>query len=97
MKRTDEEDREPGSELPAHFGGIATGIIGFAIRMVLLFAVMGAGYTVYTWLGTKWFHVFVFATIAAMLHFELLRIDRHFDAQEDLPKEEDPPNPFRKR
>lgn len=102
MKPTDKQDRgyrdglphEPGGDEP---GGIVTGLIRFVLRIVLLFTVMGVGYAVYTWFGTKWFHVFVFAAIALMLHLELLWIDRHFETDDDSSPKEDPPNPFRKR
>ena len=97
MKPTDKQDRGERDANSDDLGGLVTGFLGFLIRLAALFGVMGAGYAVYTWLGTQWFHVFVFATIAAMLHFELLRIDRHFGGQEDVAEDEDPPNPFRKR
>ncbi|MEC9342718.1 MAG: hypothetical protein VYD64_02615 [Pseudomonadota bacterium] len=64
---------------PAPYGaGIVTGFLVLALRLALVFAVMGAGFFVHESLGVEWFRVYVFAALAAGLHFELRRIDREF-------------------
>ena len=81
-----------------HIADIAVGFTAMAIRLLVLFAVIGLGYLVYIQLGPKWFHVYIFAAIATRLHFELVWIERYYD---ENPVESDgddrPENPFRKR
>lgn len=79
----------------SHMQGIAIGIIVMTLRLVVLFAVLGAGYAVYVHLGVKWFHVFIFAAIAVRLHLEIVWIERHFANEGSADRTAE--NPFRKR
>jgi hypothetical protein len=81
-----------------HVRGIVNGLIAMTLRLTLLFAVMAAGYWIYTGLGAKWFYVFIFAMIAARLHFEILWIERNYpESTEDNNQNPPAENPFRKR
>jgi len=73
-----DEQRPPEME----GAGIVTGVAILGLRLALIFAVMGAGYYVHEHFGLEWFKVYVFAAIAAGLHFELKRIDREFPPDE---------------
>jgi hypothetical protein len=86
----------PHRLLSRHLGGIAIGLIAMALRLGLLFAVMGAAGWIYLNLGSDWFYVFIFAIIAARLHFELRWIERNFDSGE-AEGDNSGDNPFRKR
>ena len=79
----------------------ATGIaIGFAIlflRLVAVFAVIGAGAGIWHWLGSDWFYVYVAAMIALRIHLELRWIERMPDEALDGSQEQGRAHPFRKR
>lgn len=57
-------------------------MLAIGLRLGATFAVIFAGYYVYEWFGGNWFRVFVFATLALCLHFEIRRIERDFPADE---------------
>lgn len=89
----DPEDplRQPGE-------GILYGVAILALRLALIFAVIGAGYAVHEQLGARWFHVFVFLAIAVRLHLELRWIEKNVPPGVHPPEKPDPKdNPFRKR
>lgn len=91
---------QPKRGLIWHLGGVLRGFGGLAFRLALLFAVIGAGYETYILFGKSWFYVFIFAVLAARLHFELRLIERtEFpDDKPDRRKDDDgPDHPFRKR
>jgi hypothetical protein len=69
------DDRRPPS---SHGVEIVIGAAMLGLRLILVFAVMGAGYLVHKHLGIEWFKVYVFAAIAAGLQVELNRIDREY-------------------
>jgi len=88
---------EPKRDIHWHLHGFALGLVSFVFRIFLVFAVIGSGYAIYEWFGGRWFFVFLFAVIAARLHFDLAWIEKHHPRQEDLPVKQKPENPFRKR
>ena len=78
-----------------------TGIVAMALRIAVLFMVFGAGYWIFIHFGQKWFYVFIFATLALRLHFELAWIERNYPPGEKISEkgrgEGGPSHPFRKR
>ena len=74
------DERRP----PASNGaGIVIGAAILGLRLLIVFAVMGVGYLVIEHFGGAWFKVYVFAVMAAALHFELERIDREYPPESD--------------
>ena len=69
-----ERNRPPSS----HGFEIAIGLAIIGLRLLIVYAVIWAGYLVYAHFGVGWFKVYVFSAIAAGLHFELKRIDREY-------------------
>ena len=63
---------------PSHAAEIVIGAAILGLRLLIVFAVMGTGYFVIEHFGGDWFKVYVFAVMAAGLHFELKRIDREY-------------------
>jgi hypothetical protein len=88
---------EPKHDIHWHLHGLALGLALFVFRISLVFAVIGAGYAIYEWFGGKWFFVYLFAVIAARLHFDLAWIERTHPRKEDMPAKQEQENPFRKR
>jgi hypothetical protein len=78
-----------------HLNGLVIGTIAMAMRLIVLFAVIGLAYAIFMHFGARWFYVFIFAAMAFRLHLELSWIERHFSEQEEA--REQKPNPFRKR
>jgi len=73
-RRPPQHDRQP-EEQPM---GFLEGLVTISLRISAMFLVIGAGYYVIEHFGESWFRVYVFATVAACLHFELRRIEREF-------------------
>lgn len=69
---------KPSRPLSWHAAGIVIGLLGVCLRVLAIFAAIGAGYYVYSRFGVDWFRVFVFAAMAATLDLELRRIDREY-------------------
>lgn len=88
---------EPKRDIDWHLHGLAIGLVVFVLRITLVFAVIGSGYAVYEWFGGKWFFVFLFAVIAARLHFDLAWIERNHPRKDDASIRQESENPFRKR
>lgn len=81
-----------------HLGGLARGFAAMALRLVAVFAVIGAGYATYMWFGREWFYIFIFGVVAIRLDFELRMIERmRFDDEDEPQDANEPPHPFRKR
>lgn len=86
--------RDPDGPPP----GVASVAAILALRLVLLFAVIGSGWAVYEHFGSRWFHVFVFLAIAVRLHLEIRWIEKHvppgIHPEHEARRRE---HPFRKR
>lgn len=74
------DDRRPPSSPTAE---IVIGAAILGLRLLIVFAVMGAGCLVIEHFGGAWFKVYVFAVMAAGLHFELKRIDREYPPESE--------------